>query len=193
MIDLPTPNYEQTIEAIVRCDISPPNIRIKYEDYLRSDEITISDLGPISDEKMRCLTRAVHPFYVLTIADPVQQSALYEFSRREDRPKELADAREWVRSKGMSAKVSAYSAVQNLEIFAAALERACGLKQGSALMESGSSSLVVRPDFLLGTSFKKSAASLECLTKTFAASDATEHGVRLGFIGNEAFVEEEKK
>ena len=193
MIDMPPPSYEQTIEAIAKCDIPRRHVSIKYEDYLQSDEVTISDLGALNDEKLRCLRAAVHPFYILTIGDQVQQTAFYDFARREDRPRELAEAREWVRSKGRLANLPSYDSTQKLEIFAVALESACGLKQGNALMENGPSSLIVRPDFLIGRSFEKSAVAVECLTKMFAASDATEHGIRLGFIGNEAVVEENTK
>ena len=193
MIDLPPPSYEQTIEAIAKCDIPRRNIRIKYEDYLQSDEVTISDLGTLNDLKLRCLKGAVHPFYILTIRDQLQQTAFYNFSRREDRPRELAEAREWVRSKGQLAKLPSYGSTQNLTVFAVALESACGLKQSSALVEDGPSSLIIRPDFLIGSSFEKSGVALECLTKMFAASDATEHRIRLGFIGNEASVEEKDK
>ena len=192
MIDLPPPGYAQTIEAIVQCDISRANIRIAYEDELQSDEITIADLGTLTDKKLQCLKAAVHPFYILTIRDNVQQAAFYEFSRNEERPKEQAKAREWVRSKGLLDRLPSFDPKQGISVFGVALEKACGLKAGSALMPFGQSSLTVRPDFIRNDKFKKLGDSLYCLTQMFAASNANEHDIRFAFIGNEAFRESDE-
>jgi hypothetical protein len=193
VIDLPPPTYEQVIEEIVRCDIPRSNVRIKYQNYLRSDGITISDLGPLNDKKFGCLKAAVHPFYILTIANQAQQAAFYDCSRRDDRPAELADARAWLTAKGLMEKLPSFSTNQGLTDFAGALESACGLAKGSALKPLGESSLAVRPDFLIGKDFETASDSLECLMKMFAASNAQEHDISFGFIGNEADAEEDKK
>jgi hypothetical protein len=193
VIDLPPPTYEQTIEAIARCDIPTANIRITYEDYLQSDEVTISDLGELTDEKLQCLKAAVHPFYILTLQDEAQRAAFYKFSKREDRPKQRAEAREWLRSKDLLDRLPTFDPKQGIQDFSVALELACGLEPGSALMVREAASLAVRPDFVLGNKFKKSADALYCLTQMFAASDASEHGFDLFFIGNAAYVEEDKK
>jgi len=192
MIDLPPPSYEQTIEAITHCDIPRANIHIKYQDYLQSDEVTISDLGPVTDAKLRCLKGAVHPFYILTIENPAQQAAFYEFSEREDRPKRKAEAREWLQSKRLLNRVPTYDPKRGLPDFAVSLEAACGLKPGSVLMADGDW-LTVRPNALSAKSFEKSSETLACVTRMFAASDASEKGVKFGFIGNEAVAEKDKK
>ena len=187
MIDLPPPpNYEQTIEAIEQCDIPRANIKIAYEDYLQSDEITITDIGEITDAKLRCLKGAVHPFYILSLLDESQRSAFYAFAEREDRPKSKAEAREWLRVNGLLDRLPAYDPSRGLVKFAAEVERACDLDEGSALIPHGASFLTIQPKFLLGADFEKTAKALQCLTRMVTASDADQHGVRLGFIGNEA-------
>lgn len=193
MIDLPPPSYEQTIEAIVECDIPRGNVRVAYADYLQSDEVTITDLRPITDKKLRCLKDAVYPFYILSIEDASQHRAFSEFSRREDRPKEKSEALDWLRTKGMLSRLPAFDSGQSLADFAIAVELACDLESGTALMATGKSWIAVRPDAFSVDTFEKSALDLECLTKMFAASDAYEGGVSFGFIGSEAVSEEVKK
>ena len=193
MIDLPPPTYAQTIEAIAKCDIPPVNIRIAYQDYFQSDEVTISDLGSLTDVKLRCLKAAIHPSYILTIENQSQRAAFYEFSRREDRPREQAEGRDWLRSKGLLDKVPSFDSKRGLGAFAKALEAACGLQAGVALTANGASWLIIRPDFLSIKTFKKSGEAFWCLMQMFAASDASEQGASLGFIGNEALVDDDKK
>ena len=183
--------YQQTVEAIAKCNILRANVRIRYEDDLQSDEVTISDLGQVSDEKLRCLKAAVHPFYILTITDQKQQAAFYDYSRRADRPGEKAGALEWVRAKGLIAKLPAYDGEQKLTDFAEELEAACGLELGSALTVIGQF-LNVHPKFVRSHSVNTLAAPLECLMNLYYASDATEYGVKLGFIGSETLAKEKK-
>ncbi|WP_419807238.1 hypothetical protein [Sphingomonas sp.] len=186
MIDLPPPTDQQTIEAIVKCDIPRADVRIRYEDELQSDEITISELGPLNDGKLLCLKAAVHPFYILTITDRAQQSAFYDYSRREDRPAEQRAAQEWVRSKRLTDKVPSFDRSNGVETFAEGLELACGLKPGSTVEVVGASMLTIRRDVIVGSDFGRLGRTLECVMNVFTASDATENGISFGFIGNEA-------
>jgi hypothetical protein len=192
VIDLPPPSYQQTIEAIHQCGVQRANIRIAYEDYLQSDEVTISDIGAVTDDKLRCVRKAVHPFYILTLADPEQQRAFYVLVEKDDHPVYQRKAKEWVQSKGWAARIPAFNEAEGIEAFARALERACELNPGSAIIANGSRALTVRPDFFAGSNFRQSGKALECLMKMFAASNADEHGVRLVFTGNEAIAEEKK-
>ena len=192
MIDLPPPNYEQTVAAIVKCAIPHANIRIAYERELQSDEVTITHLGQLTDAKLHCLKAAVHPFYLLTIADQEQRAAFYDFSRREDRPREKADATEWLRQRGLLDRLPRFEPYERLEQFAERFEIACGIDRGKGLMMLGPSSLTVRPDLVQTSDFEKSGEHLYCLMQMFAASNANEHGVSFGFVGNEAYAEEKK-
>lgn len=184
MTDLPPPSYEQTIEAITRCDIATTAVQIKYVDYLQSDEITISHLGTITEDKLRCLKNSVHPAYILTIKDMAQRETFYDFSEREDGPKQRSDALDWLKAKGMLDRLPAFTPGQKLEDFAVAVELACDLKAGSALMVSDDSWISIQPGAISIESYEKSSRDLECLLKMFAASEAYENGVKFGFIGN---------
>lgn len=194
MIDLPPPSYEQTIEAIVRCEIPRGGARVAYADYLQSDEVTIPDLGKVTDDKLRCLKGAIHPFYILTIEDMAQRAAFYEFSEREDSPKQKADALDWLRAKGLLGRLPLFNSGQNLDAFAVAVELACGLEAKSSLMVVDKSWITIKPEASSIETFEKSALNLECLMNMIAASNARENGIRFGFVGNEQYrVEEEQK
>ncbi|MGV7121736.1 hypothetical protein [Sphingopyxis sp. 550A] len=194
MIDLPPPpSYEQTIQAVVQCGIPPDNIRVEYIDEFQSDMVYISDLGEVSESKLKCLKSAVHPFYTLEIEKEEQRAAFYEFSWREDRPKEKADATQWLLSKDFLHLLPAFDPQQDLDRFIEALETACGLNSGGALMVWSASEVAVRPDFIQGTDFDALTEKLACLRNMFVASDAEEHGVHFVFIGNAQPAKEEQK
>jgi hypothetical protein len=186
VIELPPPTYEQTIEAIVNCDIPRANVKIAYKEILQSDEITITDLGEVNERKLQCLRAAVQPFYILIISSRAQQSAYYDFSRREDRPAERKEAREWLRARQLLDHVPSLDGSQTVEEFTRAIEVACALKPGSALKSFGASSLTLQPSFWEGRSFEAFSEKLACIMNMFAASDAYEKGVAFVFIGHEA-------
>lgn len=197
MNDLPPPSYEQTIEAIVRCEIPRGNVRIEYSDFLQSDEVSIADLESVSDDKLRCLKAAVHPFYILTIEELPQLAAFHQFSEREDRSKQKAEALDWLRSEGLLDRLPIFHAGQRLEDFAIAVELACGLVAKSSLMVWDEKSITFRPEAFpiteSMTEFEKSARDHWCLTQMIAASNAWENDVRLVLIGNGPAPEEEQK
>ncbi|MFM9853602.1 MAG: hypothetical protein ACKVOJ_12480 [Sphingomonadaceae bacterium] len=185
MIDLPPPSYQQTFEAVVNCGIPRSNIRINYEDYLQSDVVTISDLGKITDTKLRCLRTSVHPFYVLTLENEAERTRFYEFSRREDRPREKVKAVEWLRARGILDGLPMFDPEMDLKHFATALEAGCKVAQGSALAISGPKALAFRAGLFRENVEANNDIAL-CLTMMFAASEATESDVRLVIVGNEA-------
>lgn len=190
MIDLPPPSYEQTIQANQSCGVTSSNIRIKYEDFLQSDEVTISDIGEVTESKLRCVRRAVHPFYILTLAKSEQRSAFYDLARKDDFPEQRQKAREWIQAKGWTARIPAFDENQGIELFAQTLERACELKAGSVLSSNGSHFLIVRPELFTKANFRASGKAVECLMNMAVASNAEEHGIQFGFMGNEAFVKD---
>ena len=194
MIDLPPPpNYEQAIEAIVQCEIPRENVQITYQDYLQSDEIRISDIGGVTEEKLRCLKNAVHPFYVLTLIDQSQMSEFYSFVEIEDRPKRKAEAREWLRANNLLDRVPEFDSARGLGEFAADLEKACGFNRNSALMLFEDTSLTLDPDFIRSDDFMKRGEAVICLGSMIAASNADQYGISLGFIGNEHIRESDEK
>lgn len=189
MIDLPPPGYQQTIEALAQCGVPGENIVITYEDVLQSDEVRISSLGEVNEQKLRCVRAAVHPFYVLTIEDKAQQAAFYDQQARDDRPMQKAAAREWLLSRQLLDRVPSYNPANGIRPFVEELERGCGIERGTALEPVGTRSLTIRRELLSAEKFQESAGSVQCLMQMFSASDAGEHGVSFVFIGNEAFSE----
>ena len=192
MIDLPPPSYEQTIQAVEHCGVTRTNIRIKYEDYLRSDEVTISDIGEVTNGKLRCIRKAVHPFYILTLERSEQQTAFHELAREDNRPEQARKAREWAQSRGKTAEIPVFSEAEGVGSFVLALEHSCDLKPGSVFVDKESRFIALNPKFFSASRFRQSSKVLECFMQMFAASNGEDHGFRFGIIGNEAVVEEKK-
>jgi hypothetical protein len=194
VIDLPPPppSYEQTIQAIEACGVVRSTVRVKYEDLLQSDEVTISDIGEVTDSKLRCIRQAVHPFYILTLEKAQQQSAFFELAQNDDRPAQLRTAREWADAQGKTAQVPIFKESEGVAGFVNALERACDLKTGSVFVADGGRFLALQPQMFTPSNFKQSAKVMERVMQIFAASNANEHGIRFGFIGNQAVAEEKK-
>lgn len=186
MIPVPPPSYEQTIEAISACGIPSANIRIAYEDLLQSDVVTISNLGEASEDKFHCLRRAVHPFYLLQIADADQHTAYSSFELQEGRREARVEAIEWLHARGLLDHVPQFDRAEGLGRFALALESACSLAAGSALEAFDASTLAVRATFVEGGLATGASDGVTCLGHMFAASNANDLGIRLGFLGREA-------
>lgn len=190
-IPIPPPTHEQTVEALAACGIPATRIRITYEDELRSDVVTIANLGGTDEKRLLCVRRSVHPFYILEIEDTAQRSAFYTLDDREDRREAKAEAIGWLGSAGMLDRVPRYDPARGLPAFARAVEGACGLSPGSALEPFGSSILTLRPGFF-GENPKGAFDRFTCLSRMIAASNADEHDIHLAFIGNEALQDNQR-
>jgi hypothetical protein len=185
-IPLPPPNYEQTIQAIESCGIATGKILIKYQDYLQSDEVTLSDIGKITSAKLRCLRTAVHPFYILTLARAEQRDAFDELYRTDRRPEELRKAKQWAGARGKTAQIPVFDKAGGVTVFARALERSCDLKEGSVFVDEGNRFLALNRGYAAGLNFDEGVKIFECVMQMFTASNAEENGIRFGFVGYEA-------
>ncbi len=192
MIPALPPTHEQTIAAISACGVSAANIRVAYEDELQSDVVTISDLEGTGEERLRCVRRAIHPSYILQIEDMAQRSAYYSLTDREDRQEAKAEAIAWLQSMEMLDRVPPFDPARGLEIFARALEAACGLPPGSAReVFDDDSILTFRRGFFEGLTDDR-YEELTCLSRMIAASNADEYDIRLVLIGNEVRSEDRR-
>jgi len=190
VIDLPPqPTYQQTIAAVSACGIAAANIRISYEEELQSDVVEISDAGMATDETWLCLLRAIHPFFILELANPDQRQAYYLVAERERKKQARAEARIWLSERAMLEKVPVYRTDFGVPRFAREVEAACSLEPGSALQVVGATLLTIRREFVQRILEEPAADEMICLLHIVAASNAHEEGIRLGFFGNEAVPE----
>lgn len=189
-IPVPPPTYEQVIEAITACGVPASTIRISYEDDLQSDVVTIGDLGGVDGDRLVCVQRAVHPFYIVEIENGEQRRAFQAVTDVETRRWARAEAIEWLEANEMLGRVPRFNPEQGLESFARSLEAACGLPSGSALEVVTESGLTLRREFLQENLAAGTYDGAACLMRMIAASNADEHNVRLAFIGNEAMSED---
>ncbi|MFV0625140.1 hypothetical protein ACBY01_14170 [Sphingomonas sp. ac-8] len=164
MIQLPPPGYQQTIEAIAQCGVPRENIAITYEDELRSDEVRISDIGETTGRKLACLKTAVHPFYILTLENEAQQSAFIAQGRRIAQPIQ---------------RVTGVPSQKLLD----RLTDACRAPN-RWLVHGGGEEVRFRPD--PDAEYDK----VDCVLQQLKESRLP---MNLGFVGNEAYSETEKK
>jgi hypothetical protein len=186
MIPMPPPNHEETTEAIAACGIPIANIRIDYDDELQSDVVTITDPGGVDEEKFHCLRKAIHPFYFVEIEAADQRAAFQSFSNAEDRQQAKVVAVEWLTARGLLDPVPRYDPAHGIQHFARALEAACSLPPESTLTAFDESILTFRADYLERGATMSTGDEFTCISHMLAASNADEHGVLLGFIGNAA-------
>ena len=194
-ISMPPPGYEQTKAAVVACGVPATNIRLLYEEELQSDVVRISDLGGTDEARLQCLRRAVHPFYVIEIENEAQRNAYFAFASREDGRAFRTDAIAWLEENRMIDRVPHYDPARGIETFARALEAACELRPGTALEVVRPTTITFRRDYLerrFGDHDAGSGDDMVCLGRFFAASNADEHGIGLGFIGQAAVQDEQR-
>ncbi len=186
-VPMPPPGYEETTAAVIACGVPAGNIRIGYEDELQSDVVHISDLGGSDEARLHCLRRAIHPFYVVLMENAEQRGAYFSFASREDSRAIRAEAIAWLEANGMINRVPQYDPAQGLAAFSRALEAACELPPGGVLEVVDSATLIFRPDYLerrlTNAATGGADDGMTCLGRFFAASNAEEHGIGLGFLG----------
>ena len=185
-IPLPPPGYEQTVEAIAACGVNAVNVRITYEEELQSDVVTVNDLGGTELARLGCLRRAVHPFYILEIAPVDQRTAYAAYDYRESTREWRAEALAWLDAERLSDRVPAYDPATGVEAFARAVEAACSAPSETVLEAVGTTALTIRRSFIEGDMAAGNDDRLTCVSNMIAASNAGDHGVEFGFVGNEA-------
>lgn len=189
---MPPPSYEEVREAIAGCDVDSTNIHIAYDAEVQSAVITIHDIGGSDERRLRCLSEAAHPFYLVELENADQRAAFLSFTTHQSRQRARAEAIEWLRATGALERVPRYDPTLGLEAFAHLLEAACDLPPGSALEVQGSSTLTFRRGFLEELQTTESHGRFVCLNLMLDASNADEHEIHIGFIGNEAVSGDER-
>jgi hypothetical protein len=191
---------EQFAGAVERCGVSRNQVEISYEDYLQSEEIRV--LSPsLTDTQIECLQKIglAAPYPIVTFVS----------EETDKRDRELSDIRyreeslEWFRQRGLIDRLPVFDPENEEPMqFAHRLERFCGIKPGTVFeMNEQLHVITLRRDWM-GQSMRKGwlwrkihgarlNQQFECLMRAMSATNAAEHGLRLGFIGNEAYASEE--
>lgn len=186
MIAPPPPAYVQTAQALAACGIPAANIRMRYGEDYQSDVVTISDTGPPTEDKFRCVQRATSPRFILEIENPGQEEAFNGYEGAQARRHAKAQAIAWLKERHMLDRVPRYDASKGIDAYQRALEAACRLPAGSALETDSSTRFTFRRTFVARPARVQERA-LTCLLQMVWASEPEQQGVALVLIGNEAF------
>lgn len=192
------PQILVTLEAAVdRCGVPRAEVEISYQEDLQSEEIRVASRA-LSDAQVACLgaLRATAPFPIVTF----ESLAAAERDLALTNDAERVASRAWLEQQGMLERLPVFDRANDTPIaFARRLEQFCGIQPGDALMLHGLTGVItLNPDWItqgaLGLPDTPSDNGREqqftCLMHAMAASDVDKHGVRLGFIGNEAATDE---
>ena len=183
----PVPSYyAQTTQKLVACGIPAAGIRMRYEEMYRSDVVAISDIGPATTNKLRCLQRASYPRFLIELGDTNQDRAFHDYETAEGAKLARAEAAAWLGKRRLLGRVPRYDPAKGVESFQRALEAACRLPARSALETSSSTSFTFRRSFIERVMGSNETAFI-CLSHMIAASKADDQGVSLVIIGNEAY------
>ena len=188
MIDLPPPSNVPIIEAVVSCGVARSGLSLRYEELYQSDVLSIAASGGATDKMFECIRAATWARATVEFEEPEIGARYQAYDEAESGALMKAMAQEKLRKAGKVSTLPIYSAGRPLSEYLNSLEAFCGLEPGSAFEVMGPDSFTYKRDFL--TIPVKPGA--ECLTDAVMASNLEEHGMRLGFIGNEA-VEERKE
>jgi hypothetical protein len=197
LIELDAVDLERLTAAVEGCGIRCGEFEISYEDYLQSEEIrvlsTSLDDGQIA--RLQEIERA-RPFPIVTFVsmDVCYRASQLLSARHKD------EARAWLRQHGLLDRLPTAEKGEDPIQFARRLETFCGMKQGSALEFNEQLNKVTLKMHWIGQPLRKGwiwrtlhgakhVRQFELFSKAVSAFDATEHGIHLGFIGNEAFAE----
>jgi hypothetical protein len=190
---------EQLAGAVERCGVPRSEFEISYEDYLQSEEIRVlsSSLNDIQIESLRKIERAA-PYPIVTFLS--DKTAKRDRELSDDRHRE--ESREWFRQRGLIDRLPIYDPEKEEPMqFARRLEEFCGIKPGS-VFEMNEQLQVITPKLeWIGKSLRngwvwqkiygaRHNRQFECLMRAMSATNAADHGLRFGFIGNQACANE---
>lgn len=186
MIDVPPQSVvqpEQVIERkLIDCGLEANGFSVKYQDYLQSIEIDIEPEAKASGKQFQCIQQATG-HEVVTFRDNVLQAAYNGFIADLYRPQMIAEATENIKKFGLLKDFPKRATFNSMTEYARALERHCGVLQGSVLkvVDNGISFDPPRePDY---QNFSKLYSKILAAVMYASAIGDLE---KMGFVGNEA-------
>lgn len=186
----PPPAQVQVIQQkLVECGLKADGFTVKYEDELQSIEIVIGLQSSASIDKLDCI-RAAAQFEIVTFNEGRLQAAYSDRVAKLMRPNLLEDARNRLKKSGLLEGFPERGNFASDKLFAEALEKHCGEKPGSFLVDSQWGLILQPPKAALFGSAEFDRMS--CMINALMYVSAKGEDFKVGFIGNEQFGHEEK-
>jgi len=172
--------------------------QITYEDYLQSEQIIIRS-NALRADQLVCLAaiRTTKPFPIVSF----ENADVARKDRGLEKQRWRQESRDWLAERSLLADLPVYDPLteQPME-FARRIEAFCGIKPGSAFEQNKQLGTITLNMDWLGRGLrrgwpwqrlraKRHNKQFECLIRAMSASAADEHGIRFGFVGNEAYGE----
>jgi len=188
--------------AVLRCGIPSSDVEISYEDYLQSEEIRVRT-STLTDSQINCLDtlRRAPPFPIVTFTADI--AAIRDAEITASRYRE--ESREWLRQRGLLDRLPNFDPAKEAHLqFARRLEAFCGVRPGAAFEINEQFQFVTMRSDWVGKPLRKGwlwrkiygprhDRQFECLMRAMSATNAEEHGLHFGFVGNEAYIDTSTK
>lgn len=173
---------EVAVERVAKCGFGP--VTIRYEDWLQSHILKVANASSATEEQLVCIDRAAS-YYDVELPPNVQP----RFNAiREARWSAvfLAEARQWLSTRGLLGKVPKYvEGTTDEATFTREVEKLCGPRaQGAFQSQYGFHAL--SPDWAKKLGMPPKAEEHEAFSCLMNVT--TVAGFNVGFIGNEAYV-----
>ncbi|MDI1294903.1 MAG: hypothetical protein PSY12_03330 [bacterium] len=187
MIDVPPQSVvhaEQVIERkLIDCGLEAKGFSVKYEDYLQSIEIAIGPEAMASENQLQCIHQATGHEIVTFIGNAPLQARYDKFLSDLYRPQMVTEATNNIKKLGLLKNFPKRSSFDSLTEYAHALERHCGVAQGSVLkvVDDGVSFAPPREP-----NYQKFSKLYSKILAAVMYASATGDVEKMGFIGNEA-------
>jgi hypothetical protein len=186
-IPLPTPvPTEVAAERVRACGFD--QVSVKDDDELQEEVVEVSGVSDVPEAKMRCAVQvSLDTDRYVIFPEPANDTYWRLYSQMEEKSPRAAAAtdwmqgysREWLRQRGLLAKVPKYVKGKDDNLrFARRIEAVCGPKANGAFrLLKGYLVLWPTPTEKRRMDF----STVECLVNAAAVS-----GMRMGFVGNES-------
>ena len=186
MIDVPPsmPSQQVIVEKLIACGLDRSAVTIAWQSDLQSTEVVIGRGARVSPEQFACINQATAA-EIVTFEDQSLQLAYTDYSVELFRPRMIADSTITITKLKLLEGFPKRSNYADLPSYAAAIERHCGLKDGSVLRVSGDTVTFEPPHETNISDFTKRYEKI--LAAVIYASAIGELS-KVGFIGNEAIV-----
>lgn len=175
--------YQQVIaDKLVACGLDRSAISITWQNDLQNIEVVIRREAHVSPRQFACINQAASHEIVI-FEDQSLQSAYTDYTVELFRPRMIAESKAAVAKLGLLEGFPKRSNYADLRSYAGALERHCGLNEGSVLRVSGETVTFEptrEPDFSAFT--KRYEKILAVVMYASVIGDLP----KSGFIGNEA-------
>ena len=177
------------VRSFAECGVNVAALKFSYDELLQSDVVMIASSSGANTQMFPCIRKASWSKFDVHFEDASLEKLYREYEEQQGKMESKRQALEWLAARNMREALPPFLAGDDAIEFAHTLESFCGIQPGEAIQPIEPKSWTFRRSFMTFPPNPK----FECLLNAMMASDLESHGIKLGFIGNEAFADPVQK